>query len=170
MTLKEVQEIIRHLVEYDIEEFEYEKAGTHLRIRRNRLRSTEPAEAKAVMAIEANLSPAAPVPAAALPVPTAAAAPVDARSEERPVDYHIIRSPIVGTFYKAPNPDAPPFVKVGSKVEEGQVLCIVEAMKLMNEIESDIAGEIAEVYAENKQPVEYGQPLFAIRQSSRMVR
>ncbi len=75
----------------------------------------------------------------------------------------MVKSPIVGTFYSSPNPSAPPFVKAGEKVSAGQVLCIVEAMKLMNEIESDVAGELVRVLVENGQPVEYGQPLFAIR-------
>ena len=75
----------------------------------------------------------------------------------------MIRSPIVGTFYEAPSPGAPPFVKVGDTVTVGQVLCIIEAMKLMNEIESDYAGEIVKRFVSNAQPVEYGQPLFAIR-------
>jgi acetyl-CoA carboxylase biotin carboxyl carrier protein len=76
---------------------------------------------------------------------------------------HIIKSPIIGTFYTAASPDAPPFVKVGDQVQKGQVVCIVEAMKLMNEIESEVAGEVLRVIAENGQPVEYGEPLFAIR-------
>jgi acetyl-CoA carboxylase biotin carboxyl carrier protein len=76
---------------------------------------------------------------------------------------HIIKSPIVGTFYSGPSPDAGPFVKVGDHVEAGQTVCIIEAMKLMNEIEADIAGEVARVMVENGQPVEYGEPLFALR-------
>jgi acetyl-CoA carboxylase biotin carboxyl carrier protein len=76
---------------------------------------------------------------------------------------HLVKSPIVGTFYEAPSPGAPPFVKVGDSVEVGQVLCIVEAMKLLNEIESDVAGEIVKKLATNGQPIEYGQELFAIR-------
>ena len=78
-------------------------------------------------------------------------------------DLHIVKSPIVGTFYESPAPGAPPFLKVGDMVEAGQVLCIIEAMKLMNEIESDIAGEIVQKLVANNQGVEYGQPLFAIR-------
>ena len=78
-------------------------------------------------------------------------------------DFHVIKSPIVGTFYSAASPGADPYVSAGSRVEPGQVLCIIEAMKLMNEIESDVAGEVVRVLAENGQPVEYGQPLFGIR-------
>jgi acetyl-CoA carboxylase biotin carboxyl carrier protein len=76
---------------------------------------------------------------------------------------HMVKSPIVGTFYEAPAPGAPPFVRPGDSVQAGQVLCIIEAMKLMNEIESDASGEIVKVLASNGQPVEYGQPLFAVR-------
>ncbi len=99
---------------------------------------------------------AAPVAAA----PPSAAAQLAAELEEK---LHEVKSPIVGTFYESPSPGAPPFVKVGDQVEVGQVLCIVEAMKLMNEIESDVAGEVVRRIASSGQPVEYGQPLFAIR-------
>jgi len=170
MTLKEVQAIIRQLVEYDIEEFEYEKAGVRLRIRRNRLGShSQQQDAKPVLTVEASLPPPPPSTATATPLP-AAGDLAETAAAERANEFHIIRSPLVGTFYKAPNPNAAPFVKIGSKVEEGQVLCIVEAMKLMNEIESDLAGEIVEVYVENKQPVEYGQALFAICPSAKINR
>ena len=94
-------------------------------------------------------SSAAPAPPAAEPAPAE--------------DLHIVKSPIVGTFYEAPSPGAPPFVKVGDTVEVGQVLCIVEAMKLLNEIESDVAGEIVKKMGSNGQAIEYGQELFAIR-------
>jgi acetyl-CoA carboxylase biotin carboxyl carrier protein len=80
-----------------------------------------------------------------------------------PADEHIIKSPIVGTFYAGPSPDAGPFVKVGDSVQSGQTVCIIEAMKLMNEIEADISGEVVRVLVENGQPVEYGEPLFALR-------
>src|SRR5262249_50245889 len=97
-------------------------------------------------------------PLAASPAQAAPAAPA-AREEE----LHTVKSPIVGTFYDAPSPGSPPFVKIGDAVEAGQVLCIVEAMKLMNEIECDAAGEVVKKFATNGQPVEYGQALFAIR-------
>jgi len=100
---------------------------------------------------------AGPAPAAA-PAPTAAAAEADPNA-----GLHIVKSPIVGTFYDAPSPDASPFVAVGDTVAVGKVLCIVEAMKLMNEIESDAAGEIVKVFVKPGQPVEYGQALFAIK-------
>jgi acetyl-CoA carboxylase biotin carboxyl carrier protein len=102
----------------------------------------------------------ASAPAAAASAGKSAAAELAAELEEK---LHEVKSPIVGTFYESPSPGAPPFVKVGDQVEVGQVLCIVEAMKLMNEIESDVAGEVVKRIASSGQPVEYGQPLFAIR-------
>ncbi len=100
----------------------------------------------------------APVPA---PAPVAAAAPV--AEPPQPADTgHVVKSPMVGTFYRSANPNSPPFAEVGTQVREGQTLCIVEAMKLMNEIESDKAGTVKAMLVENGQPVEYGQPLFVI--------
>ena len=95
-----------------------------------------------------------PPPAPATPAPP---------KEEPPEDLHIVRSPIVGTFYESPSPGSPPFVKDGDMIAAGQVLCIVEAMKLMNEIEADVAGELVKRLVTNGQPIEYGQELFAIR-------
>ena len=111
-----------------------------------------------------------PVPAGAASTPTsvpsnaAPTVPQEPPAPEPEEPLHTVRSPIVGTFYEAPSPGAPPFVKVGDLVEVGQVLCIVEAMKLMNEIESDVAGEVVKKLVANGQPIEYGQELFAIRQ------
>jgi acetyl-CoA carboxylase biotin carboxyl carrier protein len=101
--------------------------------------------------------PPTPLPAAA-PAPVAAAAP--AKAEAKPGV--MVSSPFVGTFYRAPSPDAPPFVDVGAKVKKGQTLCIVEAMKLMNEIESEVDGIVAEILVQNATPVEFGEPLFRI--------
>jgi acetyl-CoA carboxylase biotin carboxyl carrier protein len=100
--------------------------------------------------------PASPA-ASAAPAPSAAA-------EDEDKDLYVVKSPIVGTFYESPSPGSPPFVKPGDHVDAGQALCIIEAMKLMNEIEADVAGEIVKRFATNGQPVEYGQPLFGIRQ------
>jgi len=100
--------------------------------------------------------------APAEPATPATQAASEGRSSE---DLHLVKSPIVGTFYGSPSPGAEAFVKVGAFVEAGQTLCIVEAMKLMNEIESDESGEVVRIFAENGQPVEYGQPLFGIRRS-----
>ncbi len=115
------------------------------------------------------VAPAAgPEPAAALAAepeapPVAAAAAPEPTEEAAGEDLHILKSPIVGTFYAAPSPDSAPYAKPGSQIKKGQVLCVIEAMKLMNEIESDVDGEIVEIYPRNAQPVEFGEPLFGIR-------
>jgi acetyl-CoA carboxylase biotin carboxyl carrier protein len=105
----------------------------------------------------------ASVPQAAAPSVATPAAPAAKAAEEPEADLHMVKSPIVGTFYGSPSPGASPFVAVGDKVDKGQVICIVEAMKLMNEIESDAAGEIVKCFVTNGQAIEYGQPLFSIR-------
>jgi acetyl-CoA carboxylase biotin carboxyl carrier protein len=107
--------------------------------------------------------PMAAPPAQASHVPTAAAPPASPSPAAAEEELHTVKSPIVGTFYEAPGPGALPFVKPGDQVAAGQVLCIIEAMKLMNEIESDKSGEVVKVLVSNGQPVEYGQPLFSIR-------
>jgi len=106
----------------------------------------------------------APAPAPA-PNPSGSASTPAAAEARASEDLHLVKSPIVGTFYGSPSPGAEPFVKVGAHIDTGQVLCIVEAMKLMNEIESDETGEVVRIFVENGQPVEYGQPLFGIRPS-----
>ncbi len=117
-------------------------------------------------------APQMPAPAAAVDAPALISAPAAADAEPASAaaaavdeDQHAVNSPIVGTFYRAPNPDADPYVRVGDFVEQGQTLCIVEAMKLMNEIESDVSGTIVKVLPENAQPVEYGEQLFVVRSS-----
>jgi acetyl-CoA carboxylase biotin carboxyl carrier protein len=110
------------------------------------------------------LPPAEQVASPAPAVSDEPAAP-EPQPEASTEDAHVLKSPIVGTFFAAPSPDAPPFVNLGDRVHVGQVLCIVEAMKLMNEIESEFAGEIVRIHAENGQPVEYGQPLYTIKPS-----
>jgi acetyl-CoA carboxylase biotin carboxyl carrier protein len=160
MNLKELKELIEFLEEKNIAEFELERGDVKVRIKRAgeqtiihshgdpRYYAVPPAQGPAPELGAVPVAPAVPVPAAA-PVP-----------EE---GLHMVKSPIVGTFYEAPSPGAPPFVKAGDTVEVGQVLCIVEAMKLLNEIESDVAGEIVKKLAVNGQPIEYGQDLFVIR-------
>ena len=158
MNQKELRELIEFILEKDIAEFELERGDLRLRIRRA---GEMPAAAVVPLPVAAPaVVPAAASPHPAGPEPVAAASTVPAGEEE---GLHIIQSPIVGTFYEAPSPGSPPFVKPGDVVEAGQVLCIIEAMKLMNEIESDVAGEIVRRQVNNGQPVEYGQPLFAIR-------
>jgi acetyl-CoA carboxylase biotin carboxyl carrier protein len=162
MNLSELKEIIQQVVASDITEFEYEKAGTRIRIRRG----IHEAAPQAMTHVHHQMPPA-PSPDQIMPHSQAAVAPATpaAKSEPEPAaeELHVVRSPIVGTFYRAPSPGAKPFVKPGDSVEVGMVLCIIEAMKLMNEIESDMAGEVVKILVDNSQPVEYGQPLFLIR-------
>lgn len=159
MNQKELKELIEFLIEKDIAEFELERGDVKVRIKR----SAEPAAPDARYVIHS--SPAPVQQFAEAPAPSAPAAPAAPPKEAAPVEeaLHIVHSPIVGTFYESPSPGSPPFVKPGDVVELGQVICIVEAMKLMNEIESDIAGEIVNKLVANNQPIEYGQELFAIR-------
>ncbi len=154
MDVKDLKEILRTLDERQIAEFELETEGMKLRVRK------ASAAAPATVVVASGPAPVA-VPAAVPAAPAAAAAPPPAAAEEAGLT--VVKSPIVGTFYRSPNPDSPPFVNVGDRVRLGQVLCIIEAMKLMNEIESDAAGEVVKVHVENGQPVQYGDPLFSIR-------
>jgi len=160
MNQKELKELIEFLIEKDIAEFELERGDVKVKIKRAGEHSVvhSPAEPRFYA-----VPPAPAVEMAAVPVAgtTPSAAPAAPPAVEEGL--HTVKSPIVGTFYEAPSPGAPPFVKAGDSVEVGQVLCIVEAMKLLNEIESDIAGEIVKKLATNGQPIEYGQELFVIR-------
>ncbi|MCS6869029.1 acetyl-CoA carboxylase biotin carboxyl carrier protein, partial [Thermus sp.] len=108
-------------------------------------------------------APLPPAPAEAAPPPAPAEPPKRERAEEACAGCVEVKAPIVGTFYRAPAPDAPPYVKEGDRVEKGQVLCIIEAMKLMNEIESEVSGVVKKILVQNGEPVEYGQPLFLIQ-------
>jgi acetyl-CoA carboxylase biotin carboxyl carrier protein len=160
MNQKEIKELIEFLIEKDITEFELERGDVKLRVKRGQ----ETHYVSAPVAQIAPIATAAPAPASPKPAasaPAAVAAPAPPPAEE--ADLHFVKSPIVGTFFEAPSPGSPPFVKIGDRVKEGQVLCIVEAMKLMNEIEADASGEIVKILVANGQPVEYGMPLFAIR-------
>ncbi|HWG50978.1 MAG TPA: acetyl-CoA carboxylase biotin carboxyl carrier protein [Candidatus Acidoferrales bacterium] len=162
MNQKELKELIEFLIEKDISEFELERGDVKVRIKRGVDAQPIPviAPIAAAPAI-ASISPSVAPPAAATqPMPPAAPEAPKAEAEE---ELHLVKSPIVGTFYEAPAPGAPPFIKPGDHVQAGQVLCIIEAMKLMNEIESDMTGEIVKILAANGKPVEYGQPLFSIR-------
>ncbi len=146
MNLKEIKEILELLKGSDVSELEVARGENVLKVRRG-----PPAEVR-----PAPPAPAPPPPAPAGESPRAEKAPPPKANTKE------IVSPIVGTFYRAPAPDASPFVEVGSRVTKGQVLCIVEAMKIMNQIESDAGGTIAAILVENGQPVAYGQPLFHI--------
>jgi acetyl-CoA carboxylase biotin carboxyl carrier protein len=167
LDLKELKEILQILEEKEITEFELEEEGLKLRIRKAGASSNHsaptavlPLHMPAVMPPVAVPAPAAAVPAAA-PAAALAAAPPPAEAVE--AGLAVVKSPIVGTFYRAPDPNSAPFVNVGDRVRVGQVLCIIEAMKLMNEIEAEAAGEIVKVHQESGQPVQYGDPLFTIR-------
>jgi acetyl-CoA carboxylase biotin carboxyl carrier protein len=152
MDIRKVKKLIELLEESGIAEIEIKEGEESVRISRN------PAGAPPVMAAPV----AAPAPApAAQPAPAAAAAPGEPAEAEVP-EGHVIKSPMVGTFYRAPSPGASPFVEVGQQVNVGDTLCIIEAMKLLNQIEADQAGVIKAILVENGQPVEYDQPLFII--------
>jgi acetyl-CoA carboxylase biotin carboxyl carrier protein len=167
--LGQLERLLSFMSEHGLEEFEYAHGDLRIRLKKA-------------------IAPSSPVPSRALPVTseTSVLAPPSraeaTRAESAPVvvaesaappppavpadDLHVIKSPIVGTFYAAPNPESGPFVKVGDTVQAGQTVCIIEAMKLMNEIEADISGEVARIMVENGHPVEYGEPLFALRPTS----
>ncbi|MGA7523005.1 MAG: acetyl-CoA carboxylase biotin carboxyl carrier protein [Acidobacteriaceae bacterium] len=164
--MNELKELIEFLKENKIGEFDLERGDLKVRIKF----AQEGAAELAGLARLLQAAPAAPnVPAAvsgttaALQASNASATGETSAAEESEAGLHIVKSPIVGTFYESPSPGSSAFVKIGDQVEVGQVLCIVEAMKLMNEIESDGAGEIVKRFVQNGQPVEYGQQLFAVR-------
>jgi len=154
--LVEVERILAFMEKHGLEEFEVEGPGTRIKLRK--AFSGTAAPARVFHPVESH-APAVHATPQQSPAPSQAK-PAEARPA---ADLHLIKSPIVGTFYSAPSPGAAPFVARGGRVDSGQVLCIIEAMKLMNEIESDVAGEVVEVFVENGSPVEYGQPLFGIR-------
>ena len=160
--LERVERLLDFMASHSLEEFEYAHGGLHIRLKRAAASGSPlpAAQAPAEAGVEAPSSESAIGAAGA-----AGRGPVQAvpRAQHPKEELHLIKSPIVGTFYAAPGPEAPPFVKVGDLITAGQVVCIVEAMKLMNEIEADVSGEIVGVLAENGQPVEYGQTLFALR-------
>jgi acetyl-CoA carboxylase biotin carboxyl carrier protein len=160
MNQKELKELIDFLIERDIAEFELERGDVKVRVKR----AADAAHATVThhVAPVTPMAASGPVAHAHVPTPplsTPPPQPPPAVEEE----LHTVKSPIVGTFYESPVPGAPPFVKPGDAVQAGQVLCIIEAMKLMNEIESDMSGVVVKRLVNNGQPVEYGQPLFSIR-------
>ena len=159
MNIKEVKDLIQEVLQSDISEFELEHTGTRIRLRRGSQTATTtslPTQSVASV-VSPNLIASLP---ALEPSPAVAEEPKESREED---SLHFITSPIVGTFYRAASPGAEAFVNVGDVVEEASILCIVEAMKLMNEIPSDVAGEVIRIYVENGHPVEFGQKLFGIR-------
>jgi acetyl-CoA carboxylase biotin carboxyl carrier protein len=157
MTVDEIRELIHLASETGIAELEVQRGDNRVRIRRA---SATPQE----FVLAPSVVPApAPAPAASVPIP-ALEAPQE-KEREKPADPNLIlvKSPIVGTFYEGPSPGAPPFVRMGERIQPGKVLCIIESMKLMNEIESETSGIVESKLVMNGQPVEYGEALFAIR-------
>jgi len=165
MNQKELKELIEFLIEKNVAEFELERGDVKVRIKRAMESSSAAVtNGRNFVALPVTTPEIAMMPSVAAPL----GAPPAAKAPEPPVEekLHTVHSPIVGTFYESPSPGSPPFVKPGDMVEVGQVLCIVEAMKLMNEIESDVAGELVKKLVANGQPIEYGQDLFTIRPRS----
>jgi acetyl-CoA carboxylase biotin carboxyl carrier protein len=156
--MKDLRELIEFLKQYQVAEFDLDRGDMKIR-----LKFEQPAQSAGL----ADLSRLAAVPVAIPSAPPAAAPAAQAPAAAPPVDpdagLHILKSPIVGTYYGSPSPGASPFVSPGDRVEKGQVVCIVEAMKLMNEIEADASGEVVKCFITNGQPIEFGQPLFSIR-------
>ena len=157
MDLAYVKKVIKLIEKSDVDEIEIEEEGKKIRVAKHS--NVQPTYVQAAVQ--------SPVPqyqqsAGSAPMPAPSASPAPGKPE---VKYHEVRSPIVGTFYRAPAPDAEPYVEIGQNVSVGNVLCIVEAMKLMNEIESDVSGRLAQVMVENGKPVEYNQLLFLIEKA-----
>lgn len=160
MDLKLIQRLVRLMKRADVTDLEIDDANAGMRVRLKR-GSVDPGQAPVVQVMQG--AGGAPVAAAApLAMPGAPQAAAEPEAAAAPAG-HPVTSPLVGTFYRSPSPEAPSFVEVGSHVEVDQVLCIVEAMKVMNEIKADVAGEVLEVLVENGEPVEYGQPLFLVK-------
>ncbi|HSE16032.1 MAG TPA: acetyl-CoA carboxylase biotin carboxyl carrier protein [Pyrinomonadaceae bacterium] len=161
VNMDELRELIGLLRDNGLAELELENEGFRVRLKRESAAYAESSHAPAPHHATAPApAPAAPAPAASGPAHPGTQATTAAAQDQ---DLHIISSPIVGTFYRSPSPTAEPFVKIGSNVEQETVVCIIEAMKLMNEIQAEASGEVVKIYVENGQPVEYGQPLFGIQ-------
>ena len=165
MDLNQIKQILELVREHELSEFEVEHDGLRLKIRKDvngahivTLPASPTASVGAPPAAGAVAAAAGPVPAA----PPSAAPAADAAGESE-IELAVVKSPIVGTFYRSSEPGSAPFVDIGAMVKKGQVLCIIEAMKLMNEIDSEYDGEVVNIYVENGQPVQYGERLFAIR-------
>ena len=156
MDIKDVRRLIDAVTSRDVEEFHYQEGDVSIRIKRP---SANVVQAPVQPAPQAMPQPLVSAPAESAPAP-AAAAPAPSESD---ASGHEVTATIVGTFYAAPSPDDDPFVKVGSRVKQGDTMCIIEAMKLMNEIEADASGVVTEILVQNEEPVEYGQALFRIK-------
>jgi acetyl-CoA carboxylase biotin carboxyl carrier protein len=170
MNLKEVKELIELVSEKGFAEFEIEHQGFRLHISRFKEAPApvmQPAPTPVIISSALPVMPESPAPVQPRAAATTADAPAQPASTPEPiipeVQLHTIKSPIVGTFYRSPSPNSDVFVKIGDHVEPDKVVCIIEAMKLMNEIQAEVSGEVVKIFVENGQPVEYGQPLFGIK-------
>ena len=150
MNLKEIKDIIALMNENDLAEIELERDGLKLKLRKNSAHDLALGHQPIQYSVQS------------LPSPQTSREPVAPGSDASKKDLSIIKSPMVGTFYRSPSPDAAPFIDVGQTVEVGQVVCIVEAMKLMNEIKSEVRGKVVEAAVDNAEPVEFGQPLYYV--------
>jgi acetyl-CoA carboxylase biotin carboxyl carrier protein len=161
--IQDLKELIEFLKQYQVAEFDLDRGDLKIR-----LKFSQPESSGTSLSELARLVASAPPAAAAAhsaPPSSAIHAPAVVSAVQAEEELHIVKSPIVGTYYGSPSPGAPPFVAAGDRVEKGQVICIVEAMKLMNEIEADVSGEIVKCLVTNGQPIEFGQPLFSMRAS-----
>ena len=160
--IQEIREIIKLVDASSITEFAYEEDGAKVKLKKNVSGVTEIVAPKAAAVVQQEVAPKVEAPKAevAAPAPKVEAAPAPVAED---ATLHKITSPMVGTFYQAPNPESPAYVKVGDKVGDESIVCIVEAMKLFNEIEAEIKGEIVEILVKDGQLVEYGQPLFLVK-------
>jgi acetyl-CoA carboxylase biotin carboxyl carrier protein len=161
MTFEEIKQLLEIVREHELSEFELEREDFKIRIRRQ--------AGAPVVTLPAPVAPSLPLVAASVPSPPSAALPVapppiaPPHEDDGEIEFAVVKSPIVGTFYRSSEPGAASFVEIGDTVRKNQVLCIIEAMKLMNEITSEYEGELVKCYVENGQPVQYGERLFAIR-------
>jgi len=157
--IQQIEQLLQFMTEHNLEEFEYSRGDLRIRLRK-------PSMGVMVSGPRMIAAPEIIVPGSVeTPQSSSGGGQASAAETRSTEDLHLVKSPIVGTYYESPSPGTEAFVKVGSFIETGKILCIVEAMKLMNEIESDVTGEVVRIFVENGQPVEYGQPLFGIRPS-----
>ncbi|OIN96515.1 acetyl-CoA carboxylase, biotin carboxyl carrier protein [Candidatus Desantisbacteria bacterium CG1_02_38_46] len=163
MNLKELRDIIQIIQEADIDELEIEREGVRIRIKKRPGESSRLSQSiPTVPVVPAPIQPSISTSVPQTPETQSVSAPVPPQAKTEGKELVSVISPMVGTFYRTPGPDADPYVELGSIVKKGQVVCIVEAMKLMNEIESEVDGKIVKILIENGQPVEYGQVLFQV--------
>src|ERR1700730_17623495 len=154
--IEQIEHLLNFMTEHNLEEFEYSRGDLKIRLKKP--------SANAAVGVRQLMAPEIIIPGAAQTQP--AAAPAAAAPESRSTEeLHLVKSPIVGTYYESPSPGSEAFVKIGANVGSGQTSCIVGALKLMNEIASEVSGEVLRLFVDNGQPVEYGQPLFGIRPS-----